>query len=190
MAFDEMNILHCWECRTQLKTGSSTKISNIIVTWSRGMSQMLRILILSYRLKEVINSYALCCFWLERIVRISVTRCLIEMWFRSKCSILYGQVIYIKNSKLNIADMWLISLDRVIICHTNNFIQINSLVRNGIHAIDIKGYGSSMTENQLATYNFEQWCSGEMDMHKQKKAVFCSVLCNAKVKHVGPIFIS
>ena len=32
------------------------------VTWSRGMSRMSGILILSYRLKEVINSYVLHCF--------------------------------------------------------------------------------------------------------------------------------
>ena len=41
------------------------------------------------------------------------TRCPIDMGFRSKCSILNGQVIYIENSKLNIADMWLIPLDHV-----------------------------------------------------------------------------
>ena len=38
------------------------------------------------------------------------------MGFESKCSILNGQVIYIekkKKSKLNTADIWLISLDRV-----------------------------------------------------------------------------
>ena len=35
------------------------------------------------------------------------------MGFESKCSILNGQEIYIKKSKLNIADMWLIPLDRV-----------------------------------------------------------------------------
>ena len=33
--------------------------------------------------------------------------------FGSKCSILNGQVIYIEKSKLNIADMWPISLDHV-----------------------------------------------------------------------------
>ena len=32
------------------------------VTWSRGMSQMSGILILSYRLKEVTNSYVFHCF--------------------------------------------------------------------------------------------------------------------------------
>ena len=32
------------------------------VTWSRGMGHMSRILILSYRLKEVTNSYVLHCF--------------------------------------------------------------------------------------------------------------------------------
>ena len=35
------------------------------------------------------------------------------MGFKSKYDILNLQVIYIKNSKLNIADMWLIPLDRV-----------------------------------------------------------------------------
>ena len=37
------------------------------------------------------------------------------MGFRSKCSILNGQVICIEKSKLKIADMWLIPLDRVTI---------------------------------------------------------------------------
>ena len=40
-----------------------------------------------------------------------------DVWLRwglnQKCSILNGQVIYIQNAKLNIADMWLIPLDRV-----------------------------------------------------------------------------
>ena len=82
------------------------------VVWSRGMSWMSGILILSYRLKEVINSYVFHCFWSERIVHIARTRCLIDMGFRSKCSI-NGEVIYIEKSKLKIVDMWLISLDRV-----------------------------------------------------------------------------
>ena len=77
------------------------------------MSRMSGTLILSYRLKQVINSYVFQCFWIWRIVHISATRCLIEMGFESKCSILNGQVIYIEKSKLNIADMWLIPLDRV-----------------------------------------------------------------------------
>ena len=83
------------------------------MTWSRGMSRMSGILILSYRLKEVISSYVLHCFWIKRIVHISATRCLIEMGFESKCSILNGKVTYIEKSKLNIANMWLIPLDRV-----------------------------------------------------------------------------
>ena len=62
-------------------------------------------LILNYGLKEVTNSYVLHCFELQRIVHISATRCQIEMGFGSKCSILYGQVIYIEKSKLNVADM-------------------------------------------------------------------------------------
>ena len=35
------------------------------------------------------------------------------MGYGSKCNIWYGQVDYIENSKLNIADKWLISLDHV-----------------------------------------------------------------------------
>ena len=87
--------------------------SVIYVTGSRGMSRMSGILILSYTLKEVINFHVLRCFWIKRIVHLSATRCPIQMGFRSKCSILNGQVIYIKKFKLNIADMWLIPLDRV-----------------------------------------------------------------------------
>ena len=37
------------------------------------------------------------------------------MGFGSNYSILNGQMIYIEKSKLNIADMWLIPLDRVTI---------------------------------------------------------------------------
>ena len=85
----------------------------LYVTWSRGMSRMSGMLILSYRLKEVINSHVLHCFWLKRIVHISATRCSIEMGFESRCSILNRQVIYIEKAKLKIADMWLIPLDRV-----------------------------------------------------------------------------
>ena len=43
------------------------------VTWSRGMSRMSGILILSYRLKEMINSYVLHCFELQRILYIFAT---------------------------------------------------------------------------------------------------------------------
>ena len=49
----------------------------------------------------------------KKIVHISATRCPIEMGLRSKGRIFNRQVIYIEKSKLNIADMWLISLDRV-----------------------------------------------------------------------------
>ena len=61
--------------------------------------------ILSHRLKEMTNSYVLLCFELQRIVHISATRCLIKMGFGSQCRILNGQVIYVKKSKLNIADI-------------------------------------------------------------------------------------
>ena len=63
------------------------------------------ILILSYRLKKVTNSYVLHCFEHHRIIRISSTRCPIEMQFGLKCSNSNGKVIYIEKSKLNIADM-------------------------------------------------------------------------------------
>ena len=45
-------------------------------------------------------------------------RCPIEMGFRSKCCISNEQVIYTENSKLNIADMWLIPLDHVTYCQS------------------------------------------------------------------------
>ena len=79
------------------------------VTWSGGMSLMLGVLIMPYIVFE-----------LQRIAHISATRCPIGMGVGSICSILNWQVIYIKNSKLNIAeksklniaDIWLIFLDR------------------------------------------------------------------------------
>ena len=54
------------------------------------------------------------CLEIQRFACISGTRFRIVMGFGSKCRILNGQVDYIETSKLNIADMWLISLDRVI----------------------------------------------------------------------------
>ena len=99
---------NCW-----LSRSLNNSDQGAYVTWPRGMSRMSGILILSYRLKEVINSYVLHCFWIERIFHISATRCPIEVEFGSKCSILNGQVIYIKKAKLIIADRRLIPLDRV-----------------------------------------------------------------------------
>ena len=66
---------------------------------------MSQLLILSYRLKEVTNSNALHCLEIQRFAYISGTRFRIVMGFGSKCRILNGQVDYIENSKLNIADM-------------------------------------------------------------------------------------
>ena len=90
------------------------------LTWSRGMSPMSGVLILSHRLKEVTNSL---CFTLflnfKKIVHLVATRCLIEMRFGSHCSIFKRQVIYIEKSKFNIADMWLIPLDRVTLIWRN-----------------------------------------------------------------------
>ena len=45
------------------------------------------------------------CFGLQRILYIFATTCPIEMGFGSERSMFTGQVIYIKKSKLNIADM-------------------------------------------------------------------------------------
>ena len=83
------------------------------MTWSRGMSRMSLILILSYRLKEVTNSNVLHWLQIQRCCHISGTRFQIVMGFWSKCRILNWQVDYSENSKLSIADMWLISLYRV-----------------------------------------------------------------------------
>ena len=66
---------------------------------------MLLILILSYRLKEVTNSNVLHCLEIHKFAHIFGTRFRIVMGFGSKCRILNGQVDYIENSKLNIADM-------------------------------------------------------------------------------------
>ena len=63
------------------------------------------------------KDYVLHCFELQRILHIFTTRCPIEMGFESKCSIFTGQVILIEKSKFNIADMWLIPLDRVTYIH-------------------------------------------------------------------------
>ena len=52
-------------------------------------------------------------FELHAIIHISATKCPIDTGFGSKCSIFNGQVIDSEISKLNIADMWLIPLDRV-----------------------------------------------------------------------------
>ena len=58
-----------------------------------------------FRLKEVANSNVLHCLKIQRFTHISGIRCRIGMGFRSKCRISNGQVDYIENSKLNIADM-------------------------------------------------------------------------------------
>ena len=83
------------------------------VTRSRGMSRMSLMLILSHRLKQMTYSYVLHCFEIKRIAHISWTRRWIVMGMDQKCRIWYVQVDYIENSKLNITDKWLISLDHV-----------------------------------------------------------------------------
>ena len=67
--------------------------SNKIVTWSGGMSRMLGILIMSYSLKEVINSYVLHSFWTSQ-----------------NCSYLYNQMTNWDGVRIKIAfriDKWL-----------------------------------------------------------------------------------
>ena len=104
---------------TDTKSSNSLgEISQYNVTWSRGMSLMSLILILSYRLKEETNSNVLHCLEIQRFAHISGTRCRIVMGFGSNCRIRNEQVDYIESSKLNIADMWLIFLDRVTCCQT------------------------------------------------------------------------
>ena len=50
---------------------------NSYATWSRGMSRMSKTLILSYRVKDLMNCYVLHCFELNRIVHIFASRYLI-----------------------------------------------------------------------------------------------------------------
>ena len=115
------------------------------VTWSGGLSGMLIILILSYRVKKVTNSYLHCLGASKNYMYIAAARCPIEMRFGSKCSILNGQVIYIeKKYNLNIFDMWLISRDHV----TNMQVVLAKILRDppgdtGIHVpIHVTGYWS------------------------------------------------
>ena len=58
----------------------------------------------------ILSSNVLHCLEIQRFAHIFGTRFRIAMGFRTKCRILNRQVDYIENSKLNIADMWLISL--------------------------------------------------------------------------------
>ena len=67
------------------------------LTWSRGMSRMSGILILSYRLKEVINFYLLHCFKLHRIAHISSTSCPIEMGLDQNVAIKMDKWFILKN---------------------------------------------------------------------------------------------
>ena len=113
MTFLTALLLFCWKMETFQRISIKVWFWPAYVTWSRGMSWMSGILILSYRLKEVINSYVFHCFWIERIVHISATRCPIEMGFGSKCSILNGKVIYIENQNWILPTLWLIPLDHV-----------------------------------------------------------------------------
>ena len=68
------------------------------------MSRISLILFLSYKLEEVTNS----CFTVLELQKLLITlqhKSPIEMGFKSKCSILNGQTVYIERSKLNIAYM-------------------------------------------------------------------------------------
>ena len=64
-------------------------------------------------LKEMTNSYGLLFFSTSQNICILATVCPIEMGLWLKCSVLSRQLICFEKSKLNIADMWLIPLDRV-----------------------------------------------------------------------------
>ena len=58
---------------------------------------MSRVLILSYKLKQMTYSYVLHnCFEIQRIATISWTRCRIVIWYGSTCRIWYVQVDYWK----------------------------------------------------------------------------------------------
>ena len=85
------------------------KPSRTYVTWSRGMSQMSLILILSYRLKQMSYFYVLHCFEIQGIAHISWTRCQIVMGYGSKCRIWYEKVDYIENS----SDLFLLIMSHI-----------------------------------------------------------------------------
>ena len=83
------------------------------VTWSRGMSWMSDILFFRYWQRKRLNSFVLYCFQYWWIAHNSVTRYPILTGFASKCSIFKLSDGGVKNSKLNIFDMWFNSLDHV-----------------------------------------------------------------------------
>ena len=166
-----------------------------IVTWSRGMSRMSGILIWSYRLKEMTNSYVLHCFELQRILHFFATTCPIEMGFGSKCSIFTGQVIYIEKSKLIIADMWLIPLDRVTIVQLiSRFVgtRLVSITYNTYHLLDhfymkisilmllkkpllilmIFFFGESLVETQLQNKTIQKVTKVDTRSHSHKLTVY------------------
>ena len=110
-------------CCTSTCVYTSQIVSSASTSFTWGMSRMSGILILSYRLKEVTDSFFfffffffLTLFWASKNCSYLLNQ--IEMGFRSKCIILNGQVIYTDNWKLKAADMWLIPLDRVTILFT------------------------------------------------------------------------
>ena len=84
---------------------------SILVTWSRRMSLISGMLILSHKLKEVINSYVLHCLGTSKNCPSNWMSNWDTVW--SKCSIWNGQVVYIAKSKLSITGMWLIPLQHV-----------------------------------------------------------------------------
>ena len=75
------------------------------MTRSRGMSWMLAIFILSYRLKEMTNSNVLHCFFNFKELFISPQPDFQLRWILDQSVALNGQAIYTEKSKLDIADM-------------------------------------------------------------------------------------
>ena len=104
--FDNNNCHHCWFCHCvklsmivvmslYFSFGIITLAPHRNVTRSREWIKV-RNIDLSYRLKrwQILMFYIV--FEHQRVVHISATRCPIEMGFRSKCSTLYGHMIYTK----------------------------------------------------------------------------------------------
>ena len=108
---------------------------------------------------------------LHRIIPISVTRCLIEMGFGSKYGALNGQMIDIEKSKLNIANMWLIPLDRA----TDTYSSLVDIIEP-LYQVSDCTLATSTTSNQshwLANIHIKIQPFQDLILKGRKNSTFC-----------------
>ena len=78
--------------------GNESDVRNIDFELQAKLSDESDVRNIDFELQAKVSDKCVCIvFECQRICHISATRCPIEMWFGSKCSILNGQVTYIEN---------------------------------------------------------------------------------------------